>query len=71
MDTPHEIDGLELWRRRKALGISQRVLAESLGTSSANIGRWERGVMPIRFPVMLGLAMEAIEAKRSQRRQVA
>ena len=30
---------------RKSMGMSQRKLAEKIGTSQANLSRWEKGVV--------------------------
>ena len=47
--------------RRRALGLSQRALAEAIGVSGNTIARWERGELTIGSPVLLGYALEHLE----------
>jgi len=57
------MDGVELRGRRRALGLSQANLAELLTVPENTIARWERGVVGIRHPGLLSLALEALEAR--------
>jgi transcriptional regulator with XRE-family HTH domain len=47
----------DLRTQRKALGLSQRKLAEALGVSTNTVARWERGELRIAQPKMLALAL--------------
>ena len=51
-------DELRAWRAR--LGLTQARLAERLGLPRATVARWEAGLMPIRHPEILRLALERL-----------
>jgi transcriptional regulator with XRE-family HTH domain len=55
------MDGSELQRRRKALGLSQSQLGEKIGIRQPSISAWEQGHKPIGNPRMLALALWALE----------
>lgn len=40
------MNGKELRKRRKALGLTQEALAGELGVTANTIARWERGEIP-------------------------
>lgn len=52
---------LTLWRQH--LGLSKRELAEALGVHPVTVSNWERGAAAIQTPVMLSLALEALERR--------
>jgi predicted ATPase/DNA-binding CsgD family transcriptional regulator/transcriptional regulator with XRE-family HTH domain len=52
---------LELFERRRALGMSQRELGAILGVRANTVARWERGDLPIGSPLLLRLALERLE----------
>jgi transcriptional regulator with XRE-family HTH domain len=56
----------DLRARRTALGLSQAALGRALGVPQTTIDRWERGVIRIRHPAMLALALEALGNKRAR-----
>jgi transcriptional regulator with XRE-family HTH domain len=56
------VTGEQLRTRRQALGLSQRQLVMLLDVSWQTIGLWERVKHLIRWPVMLRVALDAIEA---------
>lgn len=43
--------GAQLRKYRKALGYTQKQLAEALGVAPNSVARWERGEMKITEPV--------------------
>lgn len=49
----------ELKRRRVALHLSQKHLAEVLGVSTSTVAHWEQGVQAI--PAYLDLALQTLE----------
>ena len=51
----------DLKAARKALGLSQRGLAEAIGVSKPSIARWEGGRRAI--PLTIALAIEAISSR--------
>lgn len=57
----------ELRRRREALGLTQRALAERLGVREETVNRWERGRVPI--PRTVDLALVTIEQQQGQRHE--
>jgi transcriptional regulator with XRE-family HTH domain len=59
------MDADELREKRKALGMTQAQLAQSLGVNVMTVSRWERGLRSI--PPHLPLALEAIEAKQKKK----
>lgn len=48
----------QLRAARAAIGLSQAELAERLGVSHRQLGRWERGQWPV--PPAIALAVEAL-----------
>ena len=50
----------ELRRQRAALGLSQAQLGAALGADRQTIARWEAGVLRIRHPRTLALALWAL-----------
>jgi transcriptional regulator with XRE-family HTH domain len=48
---------------RRALGLTQRELAERLGVPQATIWRWESGQHPIQHPTILRLALEQLASR--------
>jgi transcriptional regulator with XRE-family HTH domain len=59
------MDGDELRRRRRALGLTQTELAELLEVYQATIGSWESGSRGIRHPRILELALQMLETERT------
>lgn len=55
------MDGEELRRRRRALGMSQAELGEHLDVPQNTMSRWELGAVRIERPRMLALALRALE----------
>jgi transcriptional regulator with XRE-family HTH domain len=55
------MDGAELRRRREALGLTQTQLGERIGIRQPSISAWEQGHKPIGNPLMLALALWALE----------
>jgi predicted ATPase/DNA-binding CsgD family transcriptional regulator/DNA-binding XRE family transcriptional regulator len=51
----------ELRARRRALGLSQSALAESLGVTANTVARWERGEQRVGNPERLGAALARLE----------
>ncbi len=62
------MDERELRRRRLTLGLNQSQLARTLGVSVQTIFRWEKGELGIRHPVILALALDALERERERER---
>jgi transcriptional regulator with XRE-family HTH domain len=62
------MDGQELRRRREALGLSQADLGRLLGVMQNTVSRWELGLVVIRHPKILALALEAIETRELLKR---
>jgi transcriptional regulator with XRE-family HTH domain len=60
------MDGQDLKRRREALGLSQAELGRLLGVMQNTVSRWELGLVVIRHPDILDLALWAIEEQRRQ-----
>jgi DNA-binding transcriptional regulator YiaG len=56
--------GAELAAYRQRLGLSLGALARALGVPTSTVSRWERGLMVIRRPEMLRLALERLLRKR-------
>ena len=56
--------GHDLRVRREDLGLSQRKLAALLGIHWNVLARWERGVLTIRHPRILELALDAVTASQ-------
>jgi transcriptional regulator with XRE-family HTH domain len=54
------MDGQDLKRRRDALGLSQKELGLLLGVMQNTVSRWELGLVVIRHPKILALALERI-----------
>jgi transcriptional regulator with XRE-family HTH domain len=63
------MDGSELQRRRKALGLSQSELGERIGIRQPSISAWEQGHKPIGNPRMLALALWALERQADDERE--
>lgn len=53
---------LTLWRNH--LGLRKSELAEALGVHRLTLTRWETGEQTIAHPVMLALALEALDTRR-------
>jgi DNA-binding transcriptional regulator YiaG len=60
------VTGAQLRERRAALGLSQAQLATALGTTENTIARWERSALTIAQPVLLDLALEALERRKGE-----
>jgi len=58
------MDGDEVRRRRRALGMSQAELGRRLGMPQQSIARWETGARRIGHPAMLRLALERLAMLR-------
>jgi predicted ATPase/DNA-binding CsgD family transcriptional regulator len=56
----------ELHARRLGLGMSQRRLAGELGVAVTTIARWERAERAISNGVMVGLALDLLEARATR-----
>lgn len=52
--------GSKLRAARKAIGQTQRGLAEILEVSHSTVNRWERNKLEIQHPRMLGAALERL-----------
>jgi transcriptional regulator with XRE-family HTH domain len=68
------VNGAELLRLRKQLGLSQAKLAERLGVDPNTVARWERDERAISEPVarlvhMLAGTTPAAQAKPRKRRE--
>ena len=55
----------ELQRKRKALGMTQRELADLLKVDPMTISRWERGQH--RIPESVALALIDVKAKKGKK----
>ena len=63
------MDGKKFRRIRKRLGLSQKALAERMGTTENSVARWERGEIPIRELVARFLRLiEKTETPTKKRR---
>ena len=63
------MDGRRFRRIRKRLGLSQRALAERMGTTENTVARWERDEIPIRGLVeQFILLVEKVEVPPKKRR---
>ncbi len=51
----------ELKKRRERLGLTQSVLAETIGVTATTISRYETGSTPI--PAHMNLVLEALEKR--------
>jgi transcriptional regulator with XRE-family HTH domain len=51
------VEGSELRACRVSLGFTQRQFAKELGVAPNTLARWERGVLAIRRPALLRLAL--------------
>jgi len=66
LSKPRPAQGARLARLRKAAGLTQTELAQSIGESQANIAFWERSAKPPRSDVLprlaqaLGVTVEVI-----------
>jgi transcriptional regulator with XRE-family HTH domain len=56
--TPEELRTL-----RKSYGLSQRGLAELMGSTRESVGRWERGVLRVKEP-WVRLAFRVLDLER-------
>lgn len=54
---------------RRAMGLSQTVLAEQLGVHMMTVSKWERGVVGIPEPVARLLARLAAEQKPTKKQK--
>lgn len=54
--TPHEVFGYAVTEQRLANGLSQVVLADSLGYSTTYLGRVERGLANVTCDVMAAIS---------------
>jgi transcriptional regulator with XRE-family HTH domain len=61
----------ELRQRRKALGLSQRRLAEALGVTQHTVSRWEEGKIALTAPrsMWLDAEMKRVERERRPKRR--
>ena len=59
-DAEPELTPARLRARRRALGLSQRALAQMLGVSANTLARWEQGQRGVGNPSMLRLALERL-----------
>jgi transcriptional regulator with XRE-family HTH domain len=59
------MDGEELLRRRKALGLSQTELGQLLGLAQNTVSRWEKGTAVIGHAKMLSWALTGIERTKA------
>jgi transcriptional regulator with XRE-family HTH domain len=62
------MDGQTLRQKREALGLSQADLGRLLGVMQNTVSRWELGLVVIRHPKILALALEAIETRELLKR---
>ena len=62
------MDGAELRRRRRALGLTQQQLAERLDVARETVTRWETGALAIESPGMLHYALLGLACERGHRR---
>ena len=56
---PHQLDvamGLQIRRRRKALGVSQTTLASAIGLTFQQVQKYERGFNRVSFSRLVGIA---------------
>ncbi len=53
--------GEDLKRRRKALGMTQKLLAERWGVTEATISNWETGGWRIQHPEIIDDALSFLE----------
>ena len=51
----------DLRAARIRLGLSQRALAQAFGVPQQTLSRWETGFMAIQHPLILRLALKALE----------
>jgi predicted ATPase/DNA-binding CsgD family transcriptional regulator len=58
---PEPVTPAGLAQRRRALGLTQRALAELLGVSRNTFARWERGDLRVGRPEWLGMALWQLE----------
>jgi transcriptional regulator with XRE-family HTH domain len=59
------MDARALKLKRVGLGLSQAELARLFHVTQNTISRWESGKAGIRHPMILALALEAIEARKN------
>jgi transcriptional regulator with XRE-family HTH domain len=52
------MDGKEIRRRRKLLGMSQEALANALGVSRNTVARWENLKMRLEHEKLVEIALE-------------
>jgi transcriptional regulator with XRE-family HTH domain len=57
---------MDLRARRLALGLTQVQLAEKLGLPPNTVARWERQEVEPQHPVMLDLALRALEQAQAE-----
>jgi transcriptional regulator with XRE-family HTH domain len=55
------LNGVELRKERKRLGLSQAKLADALGVTANTIARWERGEMNIAQPKLVEAALQNLK----------
>ncbi len=58
------MDKDELRRRREGLELSQSALGARLGVMQNTVSRWELGLVVIRHPKILDLALRWLEHER-------
>jgi non-specific serine/threonine protein kinase len=56
----------EFRERRHRLGLTQRQLAQELGVTETTVARWERGERGLGNGFLVGLALDQIQARRTE-----
>lgn len=57
------MNGAELREKRRALGMTQKQLAERLDVRENTVARWERGELTIANPAMLTMALRTLKKR--------
>jgi transcriptional regulator with XRE-family HTH domain len=61
------MDRHDLRRRREALDLSQEQLGQRLGVMQNTVSRWELGLVVIRHPEIIDLALRWLEHEQRER----